>query len=70
MRLTSGVVPIALTVPAWKQTDQEDSDDESPDMCPPRNAARLIDANAELEEAQRTLDDLYMRWAELTEKSS
>jgi hypothetical protein len=44
MRLTSGVVPIALTVAAWKQTDQKDSDNESPDMRPPRNAARLIDA--------------------------
>jgi ATP-binding cassette subfamily F protein uup len=34
------------------------------------DAARLIDANAELEEAQRTVDELYLRWAELTEKSS
>ena len=34
------------------------------------DAARLIEANAELEEAQRTVDELYQRWAELTEKSS
>jgi ABC transport system ATP-binding/permease protein len=34
------------------------------------DAARLIEANAELEESQRTVDDLYLRWAELTEKSS
>src|SRR5262245_44480301 len=44
MRLTSGVVPIALAVPAWIQSDQKDSDDESTDMCPPPNTARLIDA--------------------------
>ena len=65
MRLTSGVVPIALTVPAWKQTDQEDPNDESPDMCPPRNAARLIDARCgqgcsavkELHEEPESKDD-------------
>ena len=34
------------------------------------DAARLIDANAELEQAQKIVDELYTRWAELTEKSS
>jgi ABC transport system ATP-binding/permease protein len=34
------------------------------------NAERLIAAQAEVEKAQRLLDDLYLRWAELEEKQA
>jgi ATP-binding cassette subfamily F protein uup len=34
------------------------------------DAARLMSAHAEMEEAQKTLDDLYRRWAELEGKQS
>ncbi|HVZ15898.1 MAG TPA: ATP-binding cassette domain-containing protein, partial [Terriglobales bacterium] len=34
------------------------------------DASRLIEAQAEMEEAQRVLDQLYSRWAELEEKQA
>ena len=34
------------------------------------DAARLLSAQAELEQAQKTVDDLYARWAELEAKTS
>ena len=34
------------------------------------DAPRLLNATAELEEAQKIVDDLYARWAELEEKLS
>jgi ATP-binding cassette subfamily F protein uup len=32
------------------------------------NASRLVEAHTELEQAQKTVDELYMRWAELESK--
>ncbi|HEX3156430.1 MAG TPA: ABC transporter C-terminal domain-containing protein, partial [Candidatus Angelobacter sp.] len=34
------------------------------------DAARLLSAHAEMEEAQKAVDELYSRWAELEAKQS
>ena len=49
----------------WKRSEPR------PKIQPlPATAARLVSANAELEEAQTRVDELYARWAELEKKQA
>src|SRR5436190_20331780 len=75
MRLTPGVVPITLAVLAWKQADQQDSDDEAPNMRPPGNAAGLVNTRCgqrrgaveELHDEPETEDDHGWNFDDLEE---